>query len=358
MTDKQHQSLACKVVHIIPHDGIGGVEVAARSMLNSDFLNNNFKLFFIAGKSLSKNKKNVIESPFRSANNPLAHLRAIFKIYNESPDVLVCSLWRSVPVGIFIKLLKPKTKLVFFLHLAGTVHILDTFFHKAMLGYCDYILADSQATLNARINNVSLYKNYIISFVTQRRSPLIVTEKPELLSFVFWGSISQQKGLDRAIQFIKVLVDAGYHCQYDIWGADRGEQEKLIELITSLDLSEHITFKGLAEYSNLQKISAKHCFYLQLSRVEGMAMSVVESMQLGLVPIVTPVGEIANYCVDKNNSIVVNDVDDFKNSIDFLISVLDDKTIFTQLRAESIDTWKDKLLYESDFISAINQMTD
>ena len=36
-------------------------------------------------------------------------------------------------------------------------------------------------------------------------------------------------------------------------------------------------------------------------------MSVVEAMQIGLVPIVTPVGEIARYCVDGKNAVWVQE---------------------------------------------------
>ena len=40
---------------------------------------------------------------------------------------------------------------------------------------------------------------------------------------------------------------------------------------------------------------ANASFYLQTSKFEGFAMSVVESMMMGLVPVVTPVGEIGRY---------------------------------------------------------------
>ena len=356
MSKSLNQLLMNEVIHIIPHDGVGGVEVAARSMLKCDSLNDNFKLFLIAGKSLNENKANVIESPFSSANNPLAYLRGIFKIYSKTPDVLVCSLWRSIPIGVVIKLLRPKTKLVFFLHLASTVHLLDRYLHKLMLLYCDFIWADSQATLNARVNNVHSYQTQVISFVTHKLNPLITVNNPASLHFVFWGRINHQKGLDRAIRFIKVLVSAGHHCKYDIWGRNDGEKEKLIDLINTLELTDYVEFKGLANYSDLQRISAMHSFYLQFSRSEGMAMSVLEAMQLGLIPVVTPVGEIENYCVNKRNSIVVYELDTFKEPVNFLVSILKERKLFYGLRNEAINTWKNKPLYENDFIHSVNKL--
>ena len=354
---KLNQLLINKVIHIIPHDGVGGVEVAARSMLKSDSLNNRFKLFLIAGKSLSENKENVIESPFSSANNPLAYLRGIFKIHRMTPDILVCSLWRSIPIGVVIKILKPKTKLVFFLHLSSTVHLLDRYLHKLMLLYCDFIWADSRSTLNARVNNVHLYRTQVISFVTHKLNPLITVNKSVSLHFVFWGRINHQKGLDRAIRFVKALINAGHHCKYDIWGRDDGEKENLTGLINTLELTDYVEFKGLADYSDLQEISAKHSFYLQFSRSEGMAMSILEAMQLGLIPVVTPVGEIGNYCVDKKNSIVVHELNTFKEPINVLVSILREKKLFERIRNEAINTWKNKPLYKNDFIHSINKLS-
>lgn len=355
LTKSSTQLLVCKVIHIIPHDGVGGVEVAARSMLSSDHLNNNFKIFLIAGPSLSDMRENIIESPYRSANNPLAHFRAIYKIYRKSPDVLVCSLWRSIPIGVFVKILRPNIKLVFFLHLPSTVHLLDKYLQKIMLRYCDAIWADSQATLSTRVSSYRSYRTSIISFVTHKPTKLKVIKKPSPY-FVFWGRLHKQKGVDRAIRLIKKLVLNGYNCKYDIWGRDDGERENLVNLVDTLKLSNHVKFKGPAVYSELQVIAAQHCFYLQLSREEGMAMSILEAMQFGLVPIVTPVGEIKRYCVHGENAIVINETRKLINAITFIDSILRDEESFNTLQNNAIEVWKETNLYDEDFIFAANQL--
>ena len=85
-------------------------------------------------------------------------------------------------------------------------------------------------------------------------------------------------------------------------------------------------------------------------------MSVLEAMQLGLVPVVTPVGEIENYCDDKKNSILIHDVDSLEDTIQFLVSILGNNQLFNNLRINAINTWKDKALYKNDFIYAANQL--
>lgn len=355
MSTKSNQLLARKVIHLIPHDGVGGVEVAARSMLKSDSLNGNFKLLLIAGKTLNEDRENVVESPFRSANNPLAYFRAISEIYKKPPEVLVCSLWRSVSVGVAVKIMRPKTKLVFFLHLASTVHGADTFLHKLMLRYCDAIWADSQITLNARVSDNSSYPTSVISFVTQKpEHPQL--NKPPSPKFVFWGRLHKQKGVDRAIRLIKELVVEGQDCSLQVWGRDDGEKEHLVNLVDALKLTNHVEFKGPADNADLQSIAKQHCFYLQLSRTEGMAMSVLEAMQFGLIPVVTPVGEIKNYCVNGENSVVVHETDTFSETVASLTSILGDERSFNVLQKNAFDTWKEAALYEDDFIRAANRL--
>ena len=49
-------------------------------------------------------------------------------------------------------------------------------------------------------------------------------------------------------------------------------------------------------------------------------MSVVEAMQLGLVPVVTNVGEISRYCIDNFNSVIYkSDIETFDDISKLLI---------------------------------------
>ncbi len=71
-------------------------------------------------------------------------------------------------------------------------------------------------------------------------------------------------------------------------------------------------------------------------------MSVVEAMQLGLVPLVTPVGEIKNYCIDKVNAILIDDEDSAVKSI---LNLLDNKNAFEKIRQNTISCWNDSEIY-------------
>ena len=65
-------------------------------------------------------------------------------------------------------------------------------------------------------------------------------------------------------------------------------------------------------------------------------------MQLGLVPLVTPVGEIKNYCRDGVNAILIHDEDSAVKSI---LNLLDNKNTFEKIRQNTISYWDDSEIY-------------
>jgi glycosyltransferase involved in cell wall biosynthesis len=79
-----------------------------------------------------------------------------------------------------------------------------------------------------------------------------------------------------------------------------------------------------------------------------MALSVVEAMQLGLVPIITPVGEIKNYCIDGFNAVVI---DNEKNTVNKVLDILNNIESFQKLRKNAINTWENSLIYEDNVLA-------
>jgi glycosyltransferase involved in cell wall biosynthesis len=96
------------------------------------------------------------------------------------------------------------------------------------------------------------------------------------------------------------------------------------------------------------------CFYLQTSIYEGMAMSVVEAMQLGLLPVVTPVGEIGSYCRDGGNAVVVNNDE---RAVADVLHLLTDPAAYGTLRQQAIEEWLDKPLYRESVLAACEALT-
>jgi glycosyltransferase involved in cell wall biosynthesis len=266
------------------------------------------------------------------------------------PDVLIASLWQSVPAAMLIRLLRPRTRLVFMLHSEKTWHPADTIFSRLAMHAADMVWADSGVTLAGR-RLPARKPRRIISFVMRRLMPLPGAASAPAPRFVSWARISPEKGMDRALQLIADLRKRGVDARFDVWGPDGGELTRLERLRLELGLGDSVRFRGPARHEDLPEIAAGHSFFLQLSRFEGMAMAAVEAMQLGLVPVVTPVGQMAEYVREGLTGIVV-DPADIAGAADRLTRLLADPATFRSMREMVQERWRDAPLYADDVCSA------
>lgn len=342
-----------RIVHVIPHDGIGGVETAARIMATDAAARTadcDFQLLLIAGRSLVSVPARILQSPFLHPLNPLAQIRAIRLCLQQRPDVLVCSLWRSVGVALAVRLLRPRTRLAFFLNLDRPAHAVDAVASWIAIRAADEIWADSRATLEARLRGRSK-RSRVISFVTDRLAPGNATAPSPRPRFVSWSRLNRQKGIDRALRFVAELRRRGLSPSFDIWGPDDGELVRLRALACRLEIDGLVRFLGPADRDALPSIASEAGFFLQLSRFEGMAMGVVEAMQLGLVPVVTAVGEMPLYVRDGVNGLIV-DGEDVGDAADRMVRLLERPADFAEMRARVLAHWRDAPLYSADVCRA------
>ena len=148
-----------KVIHLIPFDGIGGVESAAQTMNNVSIANIEFEIFYIFKKQVSKRN-------FLSSLSLKRILSSVFQLYKKKPDLVIVSLWRSCIVAILFKIIRPKTKIVLFLHYPHHYHLADMFFTKIALYICDSVWADSSDTLHSRALDIRM-KNQMLYLLLQ-----------------------------------------------------------------------------------------------------------------------------------------------------------------------------------------------
>jgi len=335
------------ILHVVPSDGIGGVEVAFRSMLARADLPCTFRVLLIAGKTLAADPARVVESPYPSVNSPLAQLRALRIILRSPPDVLICSLWRSIPVALAVRMMRPRVRLAFFLHAEQPVHWVDALLSRLAMMAADEIWCDCATTLQGRVPARLTRRARTISMVTGRLQPALAKAPGVAARFTVWARLTPQKGIDRALRFIAALVARGVDARFDIWGPDGGQRSALEALSDQLGISRQVRFLGPAAPDALAEIARQACFFLQLSRFEGMALGVVEAMQFGLVPIVTPVGETAHYVVDNSNGLVV-DAEAPETGLAAILRLLGDQNEFERLRTGAIRAWQSAPLYADD----------
>ncbi|MBS9719639.1 glycosyltransferase family 4 protein [Tianweitania sp. BSSL-BM11] len=165
--------------------------------------------------------------------------------------------------------------------------------------------------------------------------------------FIFWGRLRTQKNVRRAIQLFEQIRLIDDQAHFAIIGPDGGEGTLIKECINSLGLQDHVTMHGPLDHEEITQIAASSHFYLQTSTHEGMAMSVVEAMQLGLIPVVTAVGEIANYCTDRINSLIIHDDAATVASIRDLLGNPNQARLISE---SAVDTWRNISFYRDDVV--------
>ncbi len=340
-----------RIVQLIPYDAIGGVEVAAKSIHAGDHNGSDsglrFERQYLVNRSGAACGPADYHGPNRSLYNPRPYLHAFWRLLRKPPDLLVASLWRSALVLILLKLARPKQKTVLFLHNAHHGHWLDLIANQIAMRLADGIWADSAMTLNQRVSPNLQHKGQVISFLLESRSlPEISEPTPE---FIFWGRLSPQKGLERALKIFSEILPLAPDAHFKIIGPNGGVENELKARVEQLGIAESVSFTGAKSQVDIHTIASRASFYLQTSIREGMAMSVVEAMQIGLVSVVTPVGEIARYCVDGKNAVLVQED---ATAVDAVMGLLSDTDRYKRMSYAATEYWQEKPLYRDDFLAA------
>lgn len=327
-------------IHLIPYDGIGGVESAARSMgsfKNSDF-EYSLKYIFDGVEGYGRRVKTF---------NFVKIFILGFRLGLTRPDYIVVSLWRSSIVGLFARLISPRIQLVTFLHNSKDAHVFDFYLTRLSICFSKFIWVDSRATLNLRVPVKYHHLCRIISFVPFEGE--VVTSGGVAPKFIFWGRVTRQKNLIRALKIFSEIKKNRPDAEFLIIGPDGGAMDEVKGVVDFLSLADSVSFLGAMSRNEISVQASGSSFYLQTSDYEGMAMSVVEAMQFGLIPVVSPVGEIPNYCSDDFNSIFVSTDE---SAVVRILEILDDVDKFRILRERCISAWADVPLYKDSVVSA------
>lgn len=344
-----------RVRHLIPYDAIGGVEVAAKSIPLGIHKTHNEQLCFerqyLVNSSGASSGPSEYHGPTSSLNNPYAYWHAFVRLLQDPPDLLIASLWRCALVLILYKMMRPTRKAVLFLHLAHNAHWLDRIANHVAMHLADSIWADSFTTLKLRVPPDLQHKGRVISFLLESRSrPEISVPSPD---FIFWGRLSPQKGLDRALKVFSLILARLPAAHFTIIGPDGGIKNDLLARAKQLGIENNVSFTGAKAQADIRTVASSASFYLQTSIDEGMALSVVEAMQSGLVPIVTPVGEITRYCAHGKNAVFV--LEDAA-TVDAVIDLLDDPVRYKRMSYAAGQYWEAKPLYRDDFLAAAKEL--
>ena len=93
------------------------------------------------------------------------------------------------------------------------------------------------------------------------------------------------KNLKESIKFFHKFYLQDSQSKFLIIGRDYGVKKELVKLIDFLNLIDNVEIIDYMDIEKIRQIAHNYSFFIQLSKYEGMAMSVAESMQLGLIPL-------------------------------------------------------------------------
>lgn len=352
------------ILHLLPYDSIGGVETALRSVpteWNGSAGLNYFRRAYLATHSPEARFPRDWHGAAVSVNHPGAHWHLLKFARQAKADLVIASLWRCCPTLIALKMLQPRLRTALFLHSAVDVHLPDRMLNRAAMRIADEIWADSKTTLEARVPAALRGRARVLSFLTERppagapMSHLSEIRGSVPPRFVFWGRLQYEKHLERTIDVFAAINRKLPKARLDIIGPDRGALAGLRHQVVAHRLEEAVNFVGPLPHSALLARAGQYRFYLQTSRFEGMAMSVIEAMALGLVPVVTPVGEIPRYCHDGESGIHVSTPEETAQKVAALANA---PSRWQQMASRASNRWADVRLFREDYCDACNRLLE
>lgn len=274
-----------------------------------------------------------------------AMLRCLRRLRRDPPDLLVVSLWRSCLIALALKALRPRQRIVLFLHCATDMHRLDRWVTRRLARRCTAIWADSATTLAQRLPGGA--QGTVISYRIEPWAPL--PPHPPGPDFVFWGRLADQKRLERALRIFAAVRRHAGAGRFRLIGPDDGKEAELRRRSRELGLDDAVIFTGPADPAAIRALAGEASWFLLTSHTEGMAAAVVEAMQLGLVPVVTPVGEIARYARHGDNAVVIESEE---QAVADIVALLADPARYAAMARRAAAQWQDQPTYREAVLAA------
>jgi len=322
-----------KIVYLIPmYSKTGGVEVAANTLIEKEYQGFQLEKLFVC-------------LDIKDINNPLKIIGSVRRILASKPDIIIMSLWRSSLVGLLSKIFRPRIKLILFIHSEKNTNFFDYIFTRIAYIFSIEIWSDSNSSFERRFRFKFRRIPRIISFNSR-----IINRSKELQNmpnFIYWGRKSIDKGLIRALKIFNGVKKYYPNAKFRIIGPDCEDTDIIKSFINKNGLNSSVLFYDALDFQDIYHIAEKSSYYIQASKFEGMAISVVEAMKIGLVPIVTPAGEITNYCNEKNSIIVHSNIETVR---DILLTLQNEDT-YTKLSLNASRNWA-RTTYKESFIEA------
>ena len=290
------------LLHLITGLGVGGAERVVLDLSK----NSNKKRYKTSVISMSKQhemldmfRKNSVDVNVLNMNSSVTDLFKIVQSVNrhvkeQNIQLIHSHMTDAMIVGVIVKMLNPKLKLVFTSHNITFGSKVRTLAIKLLKSFRDRDILFSQDQLS------SIYKkNYemIPNGIDINRYKLNL-QKDETFTFITVGRIEKQKNHIKLLESAKDLKDRGLEFQILIVGDGKDPiQKKIVEdFIVEHELEEYVHLLGV-RFDIPELISKADCFVLS-SAWEGLPIVLLEAGASKIPIISTPVGSIPSLIDD------------------------------------------------------------
>ncbi|MEY9257640.1 glycosyltransferase involved in cell wall biosynthesis [Brevibacterium epidermidis] len=291
-----------RVAHLLHTTGIGGVEAAADSLQRAAIFD--YRVFAFEDHVPRAVRADVIGYGINSPRSVLTLLR---RLRHWGPDLVVSSLWRSVVIGGVHRLFHPRTPWAVYVHNTRYLHVFDKLAHRLAYPFADQILCDSNAARDQLVPQRLWGRTVVVapsSKLLELARSQVEARQPNPHRLVYFGRIVDFKRFDRSLRLLSALEDIAPG-EYSLDLVSPPSDLLDLSLETAQGQGLRVTWWGPGTAEEIVERTAGSAFYLLLSENEGQSMAVHEALALGLVPIVTPVGAIAEYTEDGTNAVHV-----------------------------------------------------
>jgi L-malate glycosyltransferase len=168
------------------------------------------------------------------------------------------------------------------------------------------------------------------------------TSESEIIQLIIVGALIEGKRQDIAIKACKELIDRGYQIHLHIVGEkphwhSSDYMDELKDLVEKMELQSYVTFHGWIEkpYSLL----AHSDIFLLPSDSEGLPLSIIEAMGVGIPCIGTDVGGVSELILNEKTGLLIA-----KGSLEDLVSstirLIEDKDLRNEMGVSAFQLYE------------------
>src|SRR5262249_37246445 len=151
--------------------------------------------------------------------------------------------------------------------------------------------------------HITAFVNPCLTRNELREARSLSATKPPLspVRLIFIGQVNEKKGVGRALEIVKRLVDQGLVVHFDIIGD--GPQRVDFEAQAAVSLPSCVTFHGWQPRTALGPFLTQAHLMLFPSDSEGWPKVLSEGMAYGVVPVASDVSSIPQYLRESGTGI-------------------------------------------------------